>query len=321
MMKRIFFLLLFVNLYTDGWGWTFFAKTKQLSEQKQTAQNFIQEKQYTQAIPILEKLSQAHYAGSEKIFLYNTLGDCYENIARYDLALENYKKALQINKKTSKTALNLARLYRKIDSYPEAISYYQQALKKQPKSFAANFGLGEVYQQQMLYKQAKIYYLKALNLKQTDEQTNFNLAMIYEKEGKIDLAVQQLKQLNKKNQPAYFLYLGKLYLFHNQPDRALESLQQAQKLNSPKAYRAQLHLLFGLTYLELKKPDLAENEFKQAAVLKNDSGIGYFMLGLTAYWQKKIPQAWEAWQQANKKNLPTTIKEHLNTQHPPEKHR
>lgn len=305
-MKLILSFLLIVTFYDQGWGW---------SQQRKEAQNFIKQKQYPEAIAILEKLSSAGFSRTEKVNLYNTLGECYENIARYDLALETFKKAWQVNKNNLSTKLNLARLYLKIGSFSEAINYYRQVLDRQEKNFPANFGLGEAYAQQMLYKQAEFYYTKALSLNPENTRTPLNLALVDEKLGKFDVAIQILKQLAEQlNQGAYFLYLGKLYLFNNQPEQAIDSFNRARKIDPTQSLNNQLHLLSGLAYLDLGLLNSAEEEFKQ--ILNSDSGDGtaYFLLGLTRYWQKNLSLAEQDWQEALKKNIPSTIKEYLENQ-------
>jgi tetratricopeptide (TPR) repeat protein len=74
---------------------------------------------------------------------------------------------------------------------------------------------------------------------------------------------------------AYFR-MGRLYFDHDEWARAASNLEksiQAQEAND------QAHLLLGLAYRELKKPDQAEEEFSRAAALNPASSVNAYFAG------------------------------------------
>ncbi len=130
---------------------------------------------YFKKFNLKNKLLKSNY------FLIKSLANYFKNSAKYEDALDCYKKLLLISRKQfgdrdEKTALvyNLIGIiYRTVANYDEAINYYQKSLDirinlygENHKSIAANYGnLGLAWRSKGEYDKAIDFYEKALNLK------------------------------------------------------------------------------------------------------------------------------------------------------------
>mgnify|MGYP001301658606 CR=1 FL=1 len=130
---------------------------------------------YFKKFNLKNKLLKSNY------FLIKSLANYYRDSAKYEEALDCYKKLLLITKKQFgyrdvKTALVytlIGIIYRKKANYDESIKYYQKSLEirislygQNHKSIAENYGnLGLAWRSKGEYDKAIDFYEKALNLK------------------------------------------------------------------------------------------------------------------------------------------------------------
>ena len=137
--------------------------------------NKIDKETYFKKFNLKNKLLKSNY------FLIKSLANYFKNSAKYEDALDCYKKLLIITRKQfgdrdEKTALvyNLIGIiYRTVANYDEAINYYQKSLDirinlygENHKSIAVNYGnLGLAWRNKGEYDKAIDFYEKALNLK------------------------------------------------------------------------------------------------------------------------------------------------------------
>lgn len=117
-----------------------------LTKQKGTAQEYyelggilLDKKLYSQAIAQFQKaLKSKDLEGGENVALiYNALGFAYAAQEQFDLAIKQYKEALE-HKPDYPTALNnLGFAYEKKQLTTQALESYEQALKLAPKNSTA----------------------------------------------------------------------------------------------------------------------------------------------------------------------------------------
>jgi len=72
---------------------------------------------------------------------YN-LGVAYDELSRYDEAVEAYKRAIHINPDLWEAHNNLGFDYVELGHYDEAIEAYKQAIRLKPDDEDAHYGLG-----------------------------------------------------------------------------------------------------------------------------------------------------------------------------------
>ncbi|HEY9697329.1 MAG TPA: tetratricopeptide repeat protein [Trichocoleus sp.] len=119
---------------------------RKLSTSKGTAQEYyelggilLDKRLYSQAIVQFQKALKAKdLEGIEnKALLYNALGFSYAAQEQFDLAIRNYKEALELLPDYPTALNNLAFSYEKKQLISQALETYEQALKIDPKNSTA----------------------------------------------------------------------------------------------------------------------------------------------------------------------------------------
>ena len=95
---------------------------------------------------------------------YN-LGKIYEDNGKYDKAIEEYNKAIELNPYHYRTYLNLGNIYYKMGRIDEAIVHYKKALSFNPNDYKAWNNLGTISIQKGLYEEAIKNYKRAIEIK------------------------------------------------------------------------------------------------------------------------------------------------------------
>jgi adenylate cyclase len=107
---------------------------------------------------------------------YNSLGNNYEAIGRYDDALQYYSKALMINEEIkNKNGMaiilgDIGNIYYYLSNYPKSLEYYKKALKinealNNKSGIARNYGnMALIYDLQSDYTSALKYHQNALSI-------------------------------------------------------------------------------------------------------------------------------------------------------------
>ena len=93
---------------------------------------------------------------------HKTLAEVYEKEERYNVAIDEYIRATEINNKDSKLNYNIAKLLNKDNRTEDAITILQEVLKKKPEYYEATNLLGEILYSNEMYKEAINVYMNAL---------------------------------------------------------------------------------------------------------------------------------------------------------------
>ncbi len=125
---------------------TFSRLQNKLTKEKGTAQEYyelgsiyLDKKLYSQAITLLQKALKAKgLEGKENIALiYNALGYAYSCQEQYDLAIRQYKEALEQQPDYVAALNNLGFAYEKKQLIVQALEIYEQASEISPKNATA----------------------------------------------------------------------------------------------------------------------------------------------------------------------------------------
>jgi tetratricopeptide (TPR) repeat protein len=118
---------------------------------------------------------------------YDNLGLCYYRENKNDLAMENYRKAIELDRDTAKPSpwpyLNLAVTLQFLARFEEAESNLQTAILLDPNFAQAHFQLGLVLEQQDHLDAAIDELRKAANLDATYPEPHMAMARIYRRLG------------------------------------------------------------------------------------------------------------------------------------------
>ncbi len=173
---------------------------------------------------------QASYPG--------TLPNCWNNLGilaaregNYDLAIENFQRALQIDSQHSIALLNLASAYRQKKDWPKAKSALERALALNPDDAEANYGLGIVYAQLNDTDRAYDYLEKAVTLRPAYPEALNNLGILYLRTHRPDEAVKSFEE-SIRVAPAYdqaYLNLARVYVIQGEREKAKAVLRELLK--------------------------------------------------------------------------------------------
>jgi len=186
---------------------------------------------------------------------------------QYDLSIENFKKAIEINDSNFDYHYNLGLAYIKIEEYDLAVTSFNKAIVLNARDFDVyqNLGLaffnkgeflkaakaykkavmlnsndpenfenaGAAYFSLKNYKDAIFYFKQAVKLEPRNSTYNYNLAYTYYKNENYELAEDFListLNYNRQNEDAYLL-LGKVYLKQHDSLLAKDNFEKVLKIN------------------------------------------------------------------------------------------
>jgi len=98
-----------------------------------------------------------------------------------DLAIEAYRKALEIRPNFPDALTNLGNIYYHQGELEQAKACYQRSVSFDPNHLAANFNLGNIMEEEGSLLQAIFYYKKALSTDPLFADAHFNLGLVYER--------------------------------------------------------------------------------------------------------------------------------------------
>jgi tetratricopeptide (TPR) repeat protein len=119
--------------------------------------------------------------------------DAEETGAPAELAIEAYRKALEMNPAAAGALVNLGTIFYRQKNFVEAEKHYVQAVVADPSYPLAEFNLGNLYDEQGRGKDAADHYHRALELNPAYADAHFNLALLAERSGEALKAVSHWK--------------------------------------------------------------------------------------------------------------------------------
>jgi len=186
---------------------------------------------------------------------------------QYDLSIENFKKAIEINDSNFDYHYNLGLAYIKTEEYDLAVTSFNKAIVLNPRDFDIyqNLGLaffnkgeflkaakaykkavmlnsndpenfenaGAAYFSLKNYKEAIFYFKQAVKLEPRNSTYNYNLAYTYYEAENYESAEDYListLNYNRQNEDAYLL-LGKVYLKQHDSLLAKDNFEKVLKIN------------------------------------------------------------------------------------------
>jgi tetratricopeptide (TPR) repeat protein len=127
---------------------------------------------------------------------YLSMGICFTDLGRYEEALEQFKKALQLDKNLAVDAnYNFGIVHSKLGSPEKAIKHYKEAIKVNPKSALPNLNLGMIYAKQKNYAAAILPLRTAIKVSpKMAQEANFKLGVALMKLKRYQEAVPSLQE-------------------------------------------------------------------------------------------------------------------------------
>jgi len=125
--------------------------------------------------------------------LINNLGIIYAEKGLNDKAMEQYKKAIELDRHNVQAYYNMGNMLMNKKKLKEAAEYYLKAVELDPTSSEANYNLGNLYVSIHEYDKAEKQYQRAITLSPYYVQAYNNLAGSYNLTGRKDLAIKEWK--------------------------------------------------------------------------------------------------------------------------------
>jgi tetratricopeptide (TPR) repeat protein len=215
-----------------------------------------------------------------------------EAMSRSDFktAAEDFRQAVKIHPETPELWANLGLMEHESGDYAEAIRSFQQAIRLKPSLYVPNLFLGIDYRHTGNTSAAIQFLAKAERMNKTDPEAPLELGRAYSSAGNFPAAAREFTratQLDPKQIDAW-LGRGMAYLDHVEEDarklstegrnssyaealyaesmarqsRYIEATDSFKKAIAAQPQPPCLHAEFGLMYLNQKKTEDAESEFK-----------------------------------------------------------
>jgi eukaryotic-like serine/threonine-protein kinase len=191
-------------------------------------------------------LDRALHLNDRLAVSYVSLGRLHTGLGQFDLALQEFQKALAINPRDPDVLSGTASVYEHMGRTADAEAEYKKAIALRPDYWDSYNSLGGFYDRQQEYPEAVAQYKKVIELTPDNAAAYSNLGAEYMSIG--DAASNQLAESALKKSieiaPTYAGYanLGDFYLGLARYDDAAKATRQALALND-KDYRVWCNLL------------------------------------------------------------------------------
>jgi Tfp pilus assembly protein PilF len=121
-------------------------------------------------------------------------GTTYGELGRYDKALADYNRALELKPDNPDTLCNRGTIYYKLGMYNEALADYNRALELRPQDPTTLYNRGTTYAKLVKYEEALADYNRSLELRLDHPSTLYNIACLLSLWGKTDDALTYLEK-------------------------------------------------------------------------------------------------------------------------------
>lgn len=184
------------------------------------------------ALFLLLGIGAAHAEDADEAMKRNRRGAELLGQGNMEEALEEFRKAIELNPKDPVARLNVAFVLDGQGMVEEAIAAYKEAIELDPKNLLAYNNLGVLYDKTGRYDEAIWQLENALSINPSDPNTLKNLdnakkskAVMLERENQI-AELRREVEIQPEN-PMALYKLGRLYAFYDKREEALEWLGKA----------------------------------------------------------------------------------------------
>ena len=110
--------------------------------------------------------------------VYNNLGDVYAKEGRFDLAIENFSKSIELDPTFADAVHNLGYVYLQMNDYDNAWKYLEQSYIRNPRLYGATYKMGVIAFNKGDYDTARIMWNKTLELNPGDVNAIYALDIL-----------------------------------------------------------------------------------------------------------------------------------------------
>ncbi len=246
-----------------------------LIAETQKLQNYLKAKDFKTVVYGCEKLINKF---PNNPFLFNLLGLALHGSGNYLIAIDKFKRALDLDQNFLPAKNNLANSYKAVGNFEKAEFYYKNILKIKPNYVQALNNYANLKALIFDYYPAIELYKEALKIKENDETILFTLANAYHAIGetrKTKEIVEKILQLNSKHVSAHKLLSSIIDYSKDQANlHQMEGIIQEKDLSKPQI--VDLSFALGKAYEDLKKFDKSFLYLEKAnKIKKNESKYNF----------------------------------------------
>jgi tetratricopeptide (TPR) repeat protein len=163
---------------------------------------------------------------------HTCLGKVFASTGRYEDAVQQFQRSLELDHNSDETLRSLADAYQKLGKPTAAEEAYRKAVSLRPNYWAVYSAFGTFYYNQARYADAAGMFKKAIQLAPMNYSGYLNLGAAYSQLDQYQEAVEALKQ-SITVRPNFEAYgnLGAVYFYMRRYSDSAESVQQALKID------------------------------------------------------------------------------------------
>lgn len=205
------------------------------------------------------------------------LGNEYFRHSQFALALEQYKRALQLNPDYDLATVNLASAYRALGDYQAATLGYVRYLQKDPKNAWVRYQLGELYVDLNQLDKAEAEFQQALSDDTRVASARNALGVVAFKRGDLPKAETQIRAALAQKPDVRLAHFNLALLAEQRRDYGAAIAEYQTEIDTqPGAYKAAFNL--GKLYEQTGNTAAQEAAFRKAIELNPRFAEGYLFL-------------------------------------------
>ena len=191
---------------------------------------------YRKALQFWERMYELN-GDQVDIRVLTSIGNCHRKMKTFERGTYYFDRALEREPDNFYALFGMADCCRGLNRAEESLEYWNRILAKDPSNKVILTRAGDAYRGMDKYDSAEMYYNKALNI-EYDAYAVIGLALINKAKGAYAQAIQALESVKTVEPKNHRLYteIAECYLNMNEPRKALEVLQQFQKLGIRNRY-------------------------------------------------------------------------------------
>ncbi len=232
------------------------------------------------------------------VIAYNNRGATYERLRDYDRSLEDYTSALQHDPTLAHAYYNRGNVFSKLKRPQEAIQDYTRALSINSKIMRAYINRGSEYYVLGHYREALTDFTAAIQLEPTYAKAYVNRGVIYDSLGQFDKALRDYSRALEltPDDPAIYYNRGLTYYSVRRYREAIADFSKVIELNPGDG---QAYYYRGLCHAHMGQHDAAIEDHKMGIRQDTSDALKRLNTGALLYNQGSLSEALSCFEEAS----------------------
>lgn len=237
-----------------------------------------------------------------------------QNPGEASKAIQQYKKAYEMDKKSAKALLRIGQLYNRARNLPEAVRNYDEAIKADPNFAPAYREKAEAFYRGKQYETAIGNYKKYLELNSGSLSARIRYASFLYLSKKYNESITEILEIQKTNSSVPFLYRLLAYSYYEtgKYPEGLAAIETFYTKASEKKILGSDYEYYGKILSKSGKDSLAVEKLKQAIAKDTTKTELWSELGNSLLKAKKYPEAIQAFNKKISGKVGVDANDHYN---------